>query len=271
MSPQIAFIGAGNMASAMISGLIAKGFSPDGIRASDPSEAALSHLIEAGLTQVSTSPAGIFAGADLVVAAVKPQIIPTALAAINDQLSPDTALLSIAAGIPIASLKAHTGPDVPVIRCMPNTPAMIGLGASALFADETVNEHHRVLAEEVTNAAGTTVWVENERLLDAVTAVSGSGPAYFFALIEAIAKSGTELGLDEEVAMGLTLQTAMGAAALALKSDEGVATLRENVTSPGGTTEQALRSLQANQFDRVINEAVKQCAARAEALGKEFG
>ena len=123
----------------------------------------------------------------------------------------------------------------------------------------------------MTNAVGTTVWVASEALLDAVTAVSGSGPAYFFALIEAISQAGTALGLDEETAMTLTLQTALGAAALAQQSSEGVATLRQNVTSPGGTTEEALKSLSANQFDAVIAEAVRQCAARASTLGKEFG
>ena len=271
MSPQIAFLGAGNMASAMINGLIAKGFSPARLRASDPNVTALSQLRDLGLTEVSTSPEGVFEGPDLVVAAVKPQIIPSALAAISAQLGPDTALLSIAAGIPTVSLQAHAGPNVPVIRCMPNTPAMIGLGASALFASDSVSKTHRALAERVACAAGTAVWVENEALLDVVTAVSGSGPAYFFALIEAIAETGSELGLDSDIAMALTLQTAMGAAALALKSDESVARLRENVTSPGGTTEQALRSLQANHFDDVVKEAVKQCAARATALGKEFG
>ena len=158
-----------------------------------------------------------------------------------------------------------------MIRCMPNTPAMIGLGASALYAGDDVKGEHRALAEQVTNAAGTTVWVASEDLLDAVTAVSGSGPAYFFALIEAIARAGAELGLDEKVAMSLTLQTAMGAAALAQQSDDGVAKLRENVTSPGGTTEQALLSLQSNQFEAIVAEAVTQCAARAAALGKEFG
>jgi pyrroline-5-carboxylate reductase len=123
----------------------------------------------------------------------------------------------------------------------------------------------------VTNAAGTTVWVSREDLLDAVTAVSGSGPAYFFALIEAIARTGTELGLEKEVAMALTVQTALGAASLAAQATEPVATLRENVTSPGGTTEQALQSLQAHDFDAVVAEAVRQCAARAKALGEEFG
>jgi pyrroline-5-carboxylate reductase len=233
VAPVIAFLGAGNMASAMVSGLIAEGTSPSQLRASDPSEAALSHLEAMGLSQLSTSPDKLFEDADLVVAAVKPQVIPAALTAIRDQLGPRTALLSIAAGIPISSLESLLGEDVAIIRCMPNTPAMIGLGASALL--------------------------------------SGSGPAYFFALIEAIARTGMELGLEEEVAMALTVQTALGAASLAAQANEPVATLRENVTSPGGTTAQALQSLQANDFDAVVAKAVRQCAARAKALGEEFG
>ena len=259
------------MASAMISGLIAEGISPNQLRASDPSEPALSRLEAMGLSQLSTSPDKLFEDADLVVAAVKPQVIPAALTGIRNQLRPRTALLSIAAGIPIRSLQSQLGEDVAIIRCMPNTPAMIGLGASALYAADSVSAAHRELAEKVTNAAGNTVWVNREELLDAVTAVSGSGPAYFFALIEAIARTGTELGLEEEVAMALTVQTALGAASLAAQANDPVATLRENVTSPGGTTEQALQSLQANDFDAVVAEAVRQCAARATALGEEFG
>ena len=271
VAPVIAFLGAGNMASAMISGLIAEGFAPSRLHASDPSEEALADLRALGLTHLGTSPEGLFERASLVVAAVKPQIIPSALTAIRDQLGPNTALLSIAAGIPISSLQTHAGEDVPIIRCMPNTPAMIGLGASALYAADSVSSTHRDLAEQVTNAAGKTVWVASEDLLDAVTAVSGSGPAYFFALIEAIARAGMELGLEEDVSMALTVQTALGAASLAAQSAEPVATLRENVTSPGGTTEQALQSLQTSQFDAVVAEAVRQCAARAKALGEEFG
>jgi pyrroline-5-carboxylate reductase len=271
VAPVIAFLGAGNMASAMISGLIAEGASPSQLRASDPSEAALSRLAAMGLSHLSISPDKLFEDADLVVAAVKPQVMPAALTAIKDQLGSRTALLSIAAGIPISSLQSQLGEDVAIIRCMPNTPAMIGLGASALYAAEPVGASHRALAERVTNAAGKTVWVNREDLLDAVTAVSGSGPAYFFALIEAIARAGTELGLEEEVALALTVQTALGAASLAAQATEPVATLRENVTSPGGTTEQALQSLKANDFDAVVAEAVRQCAARANALGEEFG
>jgi pyrroline-5-carboxylate reductase len=148
---------------------------------------------------------------------------------------------------------------------------MIGKGASALYASEQVTESQRQLAEAVTNAVGMTVWVAEESLLDAVTAVSGSGPAYFFALIEAVTHAGTQLGLAPETALALTVQTAIGAAELAQRSDLPIATLRENVTSPGGTTEEALRALTEAQFDAVVTDAVQRCAKRAKALGEEFG
>ena len=234
MSPQIAFLGAGNMATAMITGLIAQGFSPAQLRACDPSEDALARLEAAGLTQLSTSPEHLFADVDLAVLAVKPQVVPDALSSVGHQLSAGAALLSIAAGIPVSSLRRLVAEDVAVIRCMPNTPAMIGLGASALYAGDDVNEDHRALAEQVTNAAGTTVWVVSENLLDACPQFR-KGPAYF-ALTRPLPRR-TELGLDEKVAMSLTLQTAMGGGA-GTQSDAGVAKLRENVTSPGGTTEQ---------------------------------
>jgi pyrroline-5-carboxylate reductase len=271
MSPQIAFLGAGNMASAIISGLLAVGFAPQQLRASDPSEEALARLRALGLSQVSTSTDGLCEDADLLVAAVKPQIMPQALSAIKPQLGSGTAVLSIAAGIPISSLQSLAGPSVPIIRCMPNTPAMIGKGASALFACESVTPEQRALAEQITSAVGLSVWVETEVLLDAVTAVSGSGPAYFFALIEAVAEAGTSLGLAPEVSMSLTLQTALGAAELAGQSDLPVSELRENVTSPGGTTEQALLALKVGGFDEMIAKAVKACADRARTLGEEFG
>ena len=259
------------MARAMIGGLIAGGFPSSQLRASDPSEAALSRIAAFGLSDLGTTPDGLFEGADLVVVAVKPQIIPAALAAVRHQLSAGSALLSIAAGVPINVLQSHVGEDIAIIRCMPNTPAIIGLGASALYAADTVSTSHRELAECVTNAAGKTVWVASETLLDAVTAVSGSGPAYFFALIEAIARAGTELGLEADVAMALTIQTALGAASLADQATEPVATLRENVTSPGGTTEEALQYLESNDFEEIVAKAVRQCAARAKTLGQECG
>ncbi|MDG2461281.1 MAG: pyrroline-5-carboxylate reductase [Luminiphilus sp.] len=271
MSPQIAFLGAGNMASAIISGLLAVGFSPQQLSASDPSEEALERLRALGLSRVSTATDNLCHGADLLVAAVKPQVMAEALMSVSPQLSSATALFSIAAGIPISSLQSMAGASVPIVRCMPNTPAMIGQGASALFASESVTAAQRKIAEQLTNAVGFTVWVEQEELLDAVTAVSGSGPAYFFALIESISKAGTELGLSPEVSMSLTLHTALGAAELARQSDVPIGALRENVTSPGGTTEQALLALQAEGFDEIVAKAVHACADRARTLGEEFG
>ena len=150
-------------------------------------------------------------------------------------------------------------------------PAMVGKGASALYASTQVTTTQRALAEAVTDSVGMTVWVAEEALLDAVTAVSGSGPAYFFSLIEAVSQTGVELGLEPETALALTLQTAIGAAELAQHSDMPVAKLRENVTSPGGTTEQALLALKDGHFDAVVSEAVRRCAERAKTLGEEFG
>ena len=271
MESQIAFLGAGNMARAIILGLLNTGFSPQQLRAADPSEQALEGLRSIGLTQLSASPAQFNDGVDLIVAAVKPQVMAEALSPLKNRLDPNTALLSIAAGIPVASLQRYIGGSTPVIRCMPNTPAMVGKGASGLYASELVTETQRNLAQAVTDSVGMTFWVTEESLLDAVTAVSGSGPAYFFSLIEAVSQTGAQLGLEPEISMALTLQTAIGAAALAQASNVPVATLRENVTSPGGTTEQALLALKAGQFDGVVSEAVRRCAARAKTLGEEFG
>lgn len=271
MESHIAFLGAGNMASAMINGLLKTGFSPQQLRAADPNEKALEGLRALGIMQLSTSPEHVCDGAALIVAAVKPQIMSEALSPLKNRLDPDTALLSIAAGISIASLQRHIGDSTPVIRCMPNTPAMVGRGASALYASTSATETQRQLATAVTDSVGLTFWVSEEVLLDAVTAVSGSGPAYFFALIEAVAQAGVQLGLEPETALALTLQTALGAAELAHRSDVDVATLRENVTSPGGTTEQALLALKAGQFDAIVSGAVRRCAERAQTLGEEYG
>jgi len=167
------------MASAMINGLLTTGFSPLQLRAADPSEEALEGLRALGIQHLNTSSEHLCDGADLIVAAVKPQIMSEALSPLKNRLSEGTALLSIAAGIPVRSLQRYIGDSTPVIRCMPNTPAMVGKGASALYASTQVTTTQRALAEAVTDSVGMTVWVAEEALLDAVTAVSGSGPAYF--------------------------------------------------------------------------------------------
>ena len=169
------------MASAMINGLLTTGFSPLQLRAADPSEEALEGLRALGIQYLNTSPEHLCDGADLIVAAVKPQIMSEALSPLKNRLSEGTALLSIAAGIPVRSLQRYIGDSTPVIRCMPNTPAMVGKGASALYASTHVTTAQRALAEAVTDSVGMTVWVAEEALLDAVTAVSGSGPASLFS------------------------------------------------------------------------------------------
>ena len=271
MEPQFAFIGAGNMARAMIEGLITSGFSPQQIRAVDPSKDALNILAEKGVSRLDTSPRDLLQDVDLLILSVKPQVVPEVMAEVRALLEPSTPLLSIAAGVSTVSLQNQTGLSIPIIRCMPNLPAMIGRGASALFGSSLVKPSHRHLATQVMDAIGLTVWVEEETLLDAVTAVSGSGPAYFFSLIEAVIKSGTELGLNRETATALTLQTALGAAELATQSEAPVDTLRKNVASPGGTTERALEVLDAGDFQGLIRSAVRECAARSKELGKEVG
>ena len=271
MTPQIAFIGAGNMARAMISGLLARGFSSDQLRASDPSQGARDAITALGVSQVSADPRACLTGANLAVLAVKPQVAPEALNEIAPALEGQTALLSIAAGITTETLANHVPVNTPIIRCMPNTPAMVGKGATALYAPDSVSQNHRDLAQQVTEAVGLAIWVKAETLLDAVTAVSGSGPAYFFALLEAMIDAGIHLGLDSDQASALALQTALGAAELAQHSEHSVSDLRRQVTSPGGTTEAALEALSEGDFSKLVATAMARCAARAEALGKEFG
>lgn len=271
MTPQIAFIGAGNMARAMISGLLARGFSSDQLRASDPSEAARNAISAMGVPQVSADPRVCLTGAHLAVLAVKPQVAAEALGEMATALEDQTALLSIAAGITTETLAKHVPAHTPIIRCMPNTPAMVGKGATALYAPDSVSKAHRDLAQQVTEAVGLAIWVKAEELLDAVTAISGSGPAYFFALLEATIEAGVDLGLEREQASALALQTALGAAELARQSEHSVSELRRQVTSPGGTTEAALQALSEGDFSALVATAMASAAARAKALAKEFG
>ena len=270
MDQKILFLGAGNMARAMISGLLTRGFPPQRLSAVDPSQDALNLLSGMGLNQLSTQVEKSMDTADLVVIAVKPHVVKKALEKALVFLPPKTPLLSIAAGITTSSIQAMTNPKTPIIRCMPNTPSMIGRGASALFASSSVTMAARNLAEQVTNAVGLTIWVEKESLLDVVTAVSGSGPAYFFKLMDAVIKTGVDLGLDATTVTALTKHTALGAAELALQSDATIKSLCENVTSPGGTTESALRVLEEGNFQALIKEAVMSGAERSKKLGEEF-
>jgi pyrroline-5-carboxylate reductase len=265
----LAFIGAGNMASSLVQGLLSEGANASDLRVADPVPAQREKFAELGVPTYADNNEAVN-GADLVVLAVKPQIaqgVVSELAA----LQPSQVLLSIAAGINLTSLGQWCSLDQPIIRCMPNTPALFGAGMSALFANQHCDPAQRELAETTLAAAGATLWVKQESELDAVTAVSGSGPAYFFLLMEAMVDAGLGLGLDRQTATTLTLQTAYGAALMARDSDASPAVLRQNVTSPGGTTAAALEVMMERGMPATIHAALVAADARAAELAQEFG
>ncbi len=268
MHKKVAFIGAGNMAKALIHGLMEAGTAAANLRAADISESQLAPLAAAGVRTSLDNQAAID-DAEVIVLAVKPQVLADTVSALH--LDPAQLVVSIAAGIPMDTLQAVTGPAQPIVRCMPNTPALVGAGIAGLFANAHTLASHRDAAQTLLAAAGEVIWVEQEGLLDAVTAVSGSGPAYFFYVMEAMIRAGVELGLSESDATHLTLQTAYGAARLAQSSDEPPGQLRRNVTSPGGTTERALDIMNAADVADAIVRALHGAARRSTELAEEFG
>ncbi len=272
-NPTIAFIGAGNMAASIIGGLIAKGFSASTIIASDPSPQSLSYLRKLAPVKTMDDNHKAVAKADVVVLAVKPQLMKTVLQDLATELpaKKQPLFISIAAGIEIASLERWLGGNVPVVRCMPNTPALVQTGATALYANAAVTDEQRELADQILRAVGIALWVNDESTLDAVTAVSGSGPAYFFLLMEAMQNAGIQLGLSADAAKQLTLQTALGAAHMAIGSDVDAAELRRRVSSPNGTTERAIETFEEGKFRELCNKAMTACRDRAEELARELG
>jgi len=264
----IAFIGGGNMARSLISGLLNGGFDPERIAVSDPVPAQRDLLAELGVRVTDDNNVAL-QGASVVVLAVKPQVLGEVLAALS--LSPAQLLVSIAAGVPISAMCDWTQSAQPIVRCMPNTPALLGAGITALFASAAVDDAGRDRAERILSAAGRTLWVDEEEKLDAVTAVSGSGPAYFFYLMEAMIEAGLEQGLDAETATELTLETAYGAALMARERTSTPAELRVNVTSPGGTTAAAIGALDDAGAGATIRNALAAAGARSKTLAEEFG
>lgn len=302
---KIAFIGGGNMASALIAGLQQQnaafepgpesghGSGPESgnepgsesrhgcrpepaqdraheIAVADPNEAVRERLGRMAGVRCDADAKGVIAGADVVVLAVKPQIAAAALEPIGSQLTPNQTLVSVAAGTTIATLHGLVAADVPVVRTMPNTPALLGMGITGLFADERCSDRDRAAAERVMGACGETVWVEDEDLMDVVTAISGSGPAYYYLFTEALADAGEALGLPAETARRLAVQTALGAGAMAGRGGDDVVQLRRKVTSPGGTTEAAIESLEADALRDVVARAAQAAVRRGRELaGKE--
>ncbi|MNX39490.1 Pyrroline-5-carboxylate reductase [compost metagenome] len=266
---RIAFIGAGNMAASLIGGLRAQGLDASFIRASCPRPEKRAQIRADHGIHTFADNADAIEGADVVVLAVKPQVMRLVCETLRPHLLPQQLVVSVAAGITCASLTGWLG-DRPVVRCMPNTPAVIRQGVSGLYANTFVSARQRSDAEQLLSAVGLAVWLEEERQLDAVTAVSGSGPAYFFLLIEAMTRAGEQLGLPRETAQQLTLQTAIGAAHMAQASDVDVCELRRRVTSPGGTTEAAIKAFQAGGFEALVERALTAAALRSAELAQQL-
>jgi len=269
--PTLAFIGAGNMARAIIGGLLANGYPAAQIWASEPDVSRLADLAGQGLQTTSDNNAAV-AAADAVILAVKPQVMKQVVTPMADAVQAKQPLIiSVAAGISAESLCSWLGRDVALVRCMPNTPALVQQGASGLFANDQVSDVQRSQAEQVMQATGIALWVNSEAELDAVTAVSGSGPAYYFLVMEAMIEAGMKLGLSEEVATQLTLQTAQGAATMAAASEFPPAELRRRVTSPNGTTERAINSYEDAGLRQIFMDGMQACSDRSEELGRELG
>ena len=268
---KLAFIGGGNMAGALIGGLSRKGISGRQMTVADPSVDQQRHLAqEYGITATSDNAEAV-KDAEVVVVAVKPQQMRTVALGLCGALAANRPLvLSVAAGIPHAALARWLGAGIPVVRTMPNRPALNGFGATGLFAPASVGAAHRALAESIMAAVSATVWVDHESQMDTVTALSGSGPAYFFLFMEALEAAARERGLPADVAHQLTLETAFGAAQMARQSADSLATLREQVTSKGGTTAAALAVLDAAGLRAIVGHAVAAADRRSAELAAEF-
>jgi len=271
MNPTIAFIGGGNMAGSIVGGLCQSGTPAESIQVADPSQDQLDHLKDAHGIVTSTDNKAIVVPADIVVIAVKPHLVKAVCEEIGSVLKPDALIVSIAAGVTEASISRWLGGSAAVIRCMPNTPALLKCGASALYANEQCSQAQLDMAITLMSAVGTTVQVESEPALDTVTSLSGSGPAYFFYLIEAMTDSAIKQGLDSDTASTLAIETAYGAAKMARERAYPPARLRENVTSKGGTTAAALASFSADDFAGIVERGMQAAEDRAQAMGREFG
>jgi pyrroline-5-carboxylate reductase len=267
---KITFIGGGNMAIALIGGLKKQGFSAAAIQVVEPKEEARQRLAEAFGVRCTAAVDAAALNCEVILLAVKPQAMHEALTPLAGQLKGHI-VISIAAGLRIDDMARWLGGYRRLVRAMPNTPALIGAGITGLCADASVDHEARSTAERILQAVGEVVWIADESQMDAVTAVSGSGPAYAFYFIEAMEAAAVNLGFDAAAARKLTVQTLLGAAKLAEQSHESITTLRERVTSKGGTTEAALLSFGADNVAAGIERGVMAAAQRGRELGEQLG
>lgn len=266
-SARLCFIGAGNMASSIIGGLVEQGYPASLIHAADPDSAQLAKLKKENGIHTTTDNQQAIAEADALILAVKPQVMNAVCAPLSSTVRQKRPLIiSIAAGIKVSNLIDWLGDDLPVVRTMPNTPALVQSGATGLYANQHVTKVQQDIATTIFGAIGMTRWFDQEEDMDRVVAVSGSGPAYFFLVMEAIEQAGVKLGLNPSIARDLTVQTALGAAKLAQASDIELAELRRRVTSPGGTTEAALKILQEGGLVELFDRALIAASDRSKEL-----
>jgi pyrroline-5-carboxylate reductase len=272
MSEQrISFIGGGNMARSLIGGLIADGRDPNSIWVTDINPQPLEQLRSRLGVNIAASNTAAVEQAEIVILAIKPQAMHNVALEIREAAQRCKPLIiSIAAGIREQDLSQWLGGNLAIVRTMPNTPALVQAGATALYANTQVNAQQRNEAETIMRAVGMSLWLDDEPLMDVVTALSGSGPAYFFLVMEALEVAATRLGLPAETARLLTQQTAFGAAKMALETPEDVATLRVRVTSPGGTTEQAIKVFENGGLRELIDKAVEAATHRSAELATYF-
>jgi len=269
---QIVFIGGGNMARSLIGGLVADGYPAERIRVSDPGAEQRDHLAQRYGVAVSDDNSAAVADADVVVLAVKPQVMRAVVTDMADALAARKPLVvSIAAGVRERDLSRWLGYDGPVVRCMPNTPSLLQSGVTALYPNADVDADQRDAAESILRAVGTVIWLDDEQLLDTVTAVSGGGPAYFFLFMESLEAAATARGIPADKARLLVIETALGAARMALESSDDPATLRANVTSRGGTTAEALGVFEREDLKAMVDRAIGAASDRAAELGDQLG
>ncbi len=266
----IGFIGGGNMACSLLKGLIASGHPAQQLWVSDTNPDTLSELASQLNINTSLDNLAIVDAADVIVLAVKPQVLKTVAQTLAVSVAAKKSLVvSIAAGISQASLSSWLGEETAIVRCMPNKPAVVLTGATGLHANDNVTDAQSDLAENILRSVGIALWVETEKELDAVTAVSGSGPAYYFLLMEAMEKAALEMGLNANTAQLLVQQTALGAAKIALESAESPENLRQRVTSPNGTTQKAIETFQAGGFIELVAKALHAAHDRAVELSQQ--
>ena len=267
----IGFIGAGNMAYALIKGLLSNGFDAKNINVSDSNEELLiNRQSELKITTYSDNNS-LLDNSDIVVFAVKPQVLSIVCLQLKNKVKPNHLFVSIVAGIRGNDINRWLGGNFALVRTMPNTPALFQSGVTGLFANDLVSNQQKELVTSILSSVGECFWVDDEKLIDAITAISGSGPAYFFLLMQSITQAATALGLDEKTANSLSIQTSLGASLMATKSGKDSKTLRKDVTSPNGTTQAAIESFQDQNFEGIVAAATRAAYDRARELSNDLG